>query len=464
MTEDWGHVFNGEAKIDYWSPRVAEVLTEQGITKLRIRGWKQPGFEPLIPFREQLVRIYYEIYDDADVPNLAALGQLGRLTNLSLRNGVETIDFSGLQELELLSYSGDTPNFGNVRQARALRTLYIVNGGLRDLTPLAGLDQIAELDVSESKLGTVVGIGQLRALESLVLSQVSLSNLDSIVDAPSLRSLHLFMPRKLQSIAPLTRLPLRVLSIGGTRRISDIERLAEVVGLETLDFENVAMTSFSFLSRLTRLKALNLNGVGKVPSLSFLRPLEALERFFVVDATVEDGDMAVLFELPALKRVFLQKRRHYTHDGHDVQATLTDKWTRGPGAFDNASADEWIAELRQRQPIAWLGNTVRNVLDYGAEKDVPALVGQFAIAAAELIARLRGHGDGTSGPEPITRWLEQRTLEVPPAIVTNAQAALDRLLMEPSGLLRLWEARGQGDAWKAAVADLKRRVAWEPGT
>jgi len=202
VPEDWGHVFHGEANIDFWSPRVAEVLREQGITKLRLRGWKHAGFEPLLPFREQLVRIYHEIHADDDLPDPAALGQLHRLHELSLQYGVETIDFSGLQELEILSYSGDTPRFGNVRQARALRTLYIVNGGLRDLTPLAGLDQITHLQVSESKLGTVVGIEELRALQSLALSQVSLDNLDAIAAAPWLSELHLYMPRKLQSIAP----------------------------------------------------------------------------------------------------------------------------------------------------------------------------------------------------------------------------------------------------------------------
>ncbi len=202
------------------------------------------------------------------------------------------------------------------------------------------------------------------------------------------------------------------------------------------------------------MRALELKGVGKVPSLSFLRGLEALERFVLIDATVEDGDLAVLLESPSLKRVFVQKRRHYTHDGDDVQAALTAKWTRGLGAFANAAADDWIALLWQRQPIAWLGTTV---------KDVPAIAGQFAVAAAEVIARLRGRGDGTPAPEPITRWLDEQAVEPPPVIVTNAQAALERLLTEPSGLLRLWEERGQADAWKAAVADLKRRVA-EPET
>jgi len=396
----------------------------------------------LVPFRDQIVRIFYEIYDDADTPDITALGRLRRLAELALHEGVETIDFSGLQALETLSCSGDTPRFGNLREARALRTLHIVNGGLRDLTPLAGLDQLTRLHVSESKLQTVVGIEELRSLQSLALTQVSLDNLEAIVAAPWLRELHLYMPRRLQSIAPLVGLPLRVLSIGGTRKIGDIERLTEVAGLEALELE----------------------GVGKLSSLSFLRGLRTLERFALIEATVEDGDMGVLLELPALRRVVLQKRRHYTHAGDEVQAVLTARWTKGLTTFDNASAGEWIAILWQRQPIAWLNHTINDVLAYQAERDVPAIAGQFAIAAAEVIARLRGRGDGTPAPEPLVRWLAQHALDPPPQMVTNAQAALDRILAAPSGLLRLWAERGQAEAWKAAVENLKRRLAWEPGT
>src|SRR5438034_4748357 len=47
--------------------------------------------------------------------------------------------------------------------------------------------------------------------------------------------------------------------------------LADVGALESLELENVAVGSLSFLSRLERLRALELKGVGKVPSLSFLR-------------------------------------------------------------------------------------------------------------------------------------------------------------------------------------------------
>src|SRR5204863_211574 len=166
VAEDWGHVFNGEANIDRWSPRVAEVLRDQGITKLRIReGWQEPGLDPLVPFGDQITRIFVE----CDVPDLSALGQLRRLRELAMREGLATIDFTGLDQLEDLTTSGDTPRFGNLPEARALRRLHVVNCGLRDLTPLSALAPPAELETSEAPLKTLAGVAGLRSLRRLAL-------------------------------------------------------------------------------------------------------------------------------------------------------------------------------------------------------------------------------------------------------------------------------------------------------
>src|SRR5207249_11316743 len=60
-------------------------------------------------------------------------------------------------------------------------------------------------------------------------------------------------------------------------------------------------------------------------------------------------------------------------------------------------------------------------------------------------------------PESVTQWLAQSALDPPPWLVANATAALDRLLVPPSGLLRLWQERGQVALWEAALADLRTR-------
>jgi len=458
VAEDWGHVFNGEANIDRWSPRVAEVLRDQGITKLRIReGWQEPGLDPLVPFGDQITRIFVE----CDVADLSSLGGLSRLRDLSLRGGMDTIDFSRLQRLETLRVSADSPHFGNVHECQSLRVLGIINCGLRDVAPLSALGHLAELEISEAPLKTLAGVDGLRSLRRLGLFQVPLETLEGLSRVAGLLQLVLYSVRRLQSIAELTRLTtLSALDIDDSKKITDLERVGEMSSLEDLTLTGVPLPGVGFLSRLTGLRNLVLNDAGKIPSLSFLRGLDALESFVPGGSTVVvDGDMSVLLDLPKLNWVTFTERRHYTHTSDQVRATLVARWTRGPGSFDNAMAWRWSEYLWERNAVSWLGNSVGEVLRYGSQQDVPPMAGQYAVAAAELVAILKGRGEAEARyPEPLTRWLAQSALDPPPWLVANATAALDRLLVPPSGLLRLWQERGQLALWEAALADLRTRL------
>src|SRR5437773_11972588 len=146
MGEDWGHVFNAEATVKLWSPAAAQVLQQPRITKLRVHGWKQPTVEALGSFAHPLERIFWEVHAPTDVPDLSALAQLHQLNYLTLTHGLDQIDFSRLTALRTLGVSADAPQFGNLRSCRSLRTLYLTNCGLRDLRPLAGLDQLTEVN------------------------------------------------------------------------------------------------------------------------------------------------------------------------------------------------------------------------------------------------------------------------------------------------------------------------------
>jgi len=253
---------------------------------------------------------------------------------------------------------------------------------------------------------------------------------------------------------------LSALDIDGSKKITDLERVGEMSSLEDLTLTGVPLPGVGFLSRLTGLRNLVLNDAGKIPSLSFLRGLDALESFVPGGSTVVvDGDMSVLLDLPKLNWVTFTERRHYTHTSDQVRATLVARWTRGPGSFENAMALRWSEYLRERDPVSWLGNSVGEVLRYGSQQDVPAMAGQYAVAAAELVAHLKGRGEGAAAyPEPVTQWIVQSSFGPPPWLVANATAALDRLLVPPSGLLRLWQERGQVALWEAALADLRTRL------
>ncbi len=460
MSEDWGHVFNGEASIRYWSPAVGHVLAEQRVTKLRIRGWKHPTLDPLIPFRDQIVRIFWEVDATDDTPDLAALGQLHRLNHLSLRDRLEQIDFSGLRELQRLSAWADEPSFGNVRQCRSLQVLSITNCGLRDLTPLAGLAHLAELEIGEAPLKSLAGADALRGLRRLVLLQLPLATLSGIESLQQLEVLHIYMLGRLEGIAALTSLKrLKTISIGAARKIADLEHLGDIANLEALDLTGAA-PSPAILSRLMRLKRLHLTNAGKLPSLGFLRSMKVLRELWLVEGTtVEDGDMSILLELPALTRVHFTNRKRYTHRHEDVQQTLLARSTTGVGAFDNAMAGTWFETLQVREPLSWAGTAIRDALSIPPPKKLPAMNAQYAVASAELVALLKGRrGRTTHYPPELTEWLKSHAQQPGSVLVANAVLALERVVTPPSGLLEVWTDRGQASEWLVAIDDLKARI------
>src|SRR2546429_9413447 len=141
-----------------------------------------------------------------------------------MREGLATIDFTGLDQLEDLTTSGDTPRFGNLPDARALRRLRVVNCGLRDLTPLSALGHLAELEISEAPLKTLAGVDGLRSLRRLGLFQVPLETLEGLSRVTGLSRLVLYAVRHLQSIGELTQLSaLSALDIDGSKKINDLE-------------------------------------------------------------------------------------------------------------------------------------------------------------------------------------------------------------------------------------------------
>jgi hypothetical protein len=321
MDEDWGGVLDDEAFIDYWSPRVAKVLARRHITKLRIHGWKATDVEPLTPFRDQIERIFWDVRSD-DIPDLSALGRLHRLNQLSLPGGVEQVDFSSLRNLKSLSVSADRPVFGNLRSCRSLKELSITGCRLKDLRPLAGLARLQELTIREAPLASLDGVEELTGLRRLALGPVPLASLDGIAHARLLHEVSLYLGR-LTSVAPLTSLAqLKQLELTGCRKVRDLDQVGALANLQHLELDGVAVP-IAALARLRRLRFLKLLNGGKVPSLAFLRDLRQLQFLYLFEATiVEDGDMSVLLELPALKEARFDKRRHYTHSMDDVQRTI----------------------------------------------------------------------------------------------------------------------------------------------
>jgi hypothetical protein len=129
------------------------------------------------------------------------------------------------------------------------------------------------------------------------------------------------------------------------------------------------------------------------------------------------------------------------------------------GSFDNDTAADWTYGLEEVDDLSYVEATLDRVVDHPSQEDLSAEAGECAIAAAEVIARLRQKGGEESAySQTVDTWVRAHPIAPPRALVSKAIAALDRVMAPPSELRELWE-ESDLDGWLDAVAELKGRLA-----
>jgi hypothetical protein len=131
-------------------------------------------------------------------------------------------------------------------------------------------------------------------------------------------------------------------------------------------------------------------------------------------------------------------------------------------SFGNDTAGDWAFGLEEASDLSLVRETIQKVLDAGDE-ELDADAASEAIAAVEIIARLKGNfGPRDSFSEPADTWVKAHPQQPPQDLVDLAVQALDRVLVQPSELLDLWEESDEFEAWKSSVLDLKNRASKSP--
>jgi hypothetical protein len=127
--------------------------------------------------------------------------------------------------------------------------------------------------------------------------------------------------------------------------------------------------------------------------------------------------------------------------------------TWGEGAFDNDEAADWAFELEDVDDLSLVESTLA---DYEREPDMYT---QCAVAACEVVARLRGNmGDDGSDTEQVDQWVAAHPIEPSPALVDRCTSAIDRIVAS-STLGQNFRAIPGGRAWFENMRDLRARVA-----
>jgi len=130
----------------------------------------------------------------------------------------------------------------------------------------------------------------------------------------------------------------------------------------------------------------------------------------------------------------------------------------GHGVFDNDTACDWAYDLKERDDLSYVEETLDKVLAVGNDY-LESPDAEEALAAAEVIARLQGNwGARDSYTESMDTWVESVGLRPSRELARKAQSAIDRVLTAPSELLELWGEGKDLELWKQTLADLKSRI------
>jgi len=125
----------------------------------------------------------------------------------------------------------------------------------------------------------------------------------------------------------------------------------------------------------------------------------------------------------------------------------------GTGSFENDDAADWVYELEESSGT----DAVEAALEAIDPDDYPEAPDcNVAIAAAEVIAALRGH-PLESLPAEVAAWVDENETDIDSDLVALALTAIQRIESD-SELKELWNDADELDSWSDALRDLESRL------
>lgn len=127
--------------------------------------------------------------------------------------------------------------------------------------------------------------------------------------------------------------------------------------------------------------------------------------------------------------------------------------TWGTGSFENAAARDWCLDLEDTDGTDLVEDTLRSAID--ADRSPAAPAAARAIAAAEIVAAMRGRGSA-SLPEVAEGYVE-RAGSAAAELVELASGAVSRVF-DDSELRERWDESDDFEEWEEEVGDLLDRL------
>jgi hypothetical protein len=130
-------------------------------------------------------------------------------------------------------------------------------------------------------------------------------------------------------------------------------------------------------------------------------------------------------------------------------------WGHGP--FENDDALDWLADFEEAGIPRTLEATLFPITAIEDDLYLEAPDASEAVAAAEVVAALRGNGHPFLAKRPVMGWVAANGEVATNDLVRMAQQAVRRV-QASSELRDLWEEAGELDAWNSTLDDLLARL------
>lgn len=221
-------------------------------------------------------------------------------------------------------------NLENIKQLEIIAQDTI---NLNSISTLRGLNYL-NLDI-KSKVKETIDFSQLTHLKKASFmwddNFIDIFNCKSLVSLSTLGAKHvkpdlygqmvnleelIITSSNIEHLEFLTRLPkLKKLELYNCKKIMDFTPISQCEQLEWLAIEgNNSINNIDFIKHLDKIYYLNISNNKEIVSIKVLEKLENLKALAFTDNTIiEDGDLSCLTKLPNLSMLMFNPRRHYTH-------------------------------------------------------------------------------------------------------------------------------------------------------
>ena len=243
------------------------------------------------------------------VRNLAGLEKALSLRRLELRGNGFISDVSALANLADLMQLDLSDNavedIGPLAGLVRLNSLMLNSNRIADLSPLTNMTSLTLLDLRENSIDDLEPLSELASLQRLYLANNRISDVSALASMTSMVNLDL-SANAIEDLGPLAGLEGMKWLYLNENRIEDVSALADMTDIRTLELSDNVVADIAALTEFVRLQVLSLdsNRIEDVSALANMPDMVSLE---LSDNAV--ADIAALSELVRLSNLFLDDNR-----------------------------------------------------------------------------------------------------------------------------------------------------------